>query len=78
MNYNKNNLIDECLIRFYQTFACTLDTADYVPKKYNDKVLSYIFKCLKKQFKKIDKEDRIYQKKQLNFEKKKIKEGEEI
>lgn len=37
MNYNKNDLIDECLIRYYQSFACTLDTADYVPNKFNNK-----------------------------------------
>ena len=54
MNYNKNDLIDECLIRYYQSFACTLDTADYVPDKFNNKILLYIFKCMKKQFKKID------------------------
>ncbi len=62
MNYNKNDLIDECLIRFYKTFYCTLDTADYVPNKFNNKILGYIFKCMKKQFKKIDREDKIYQK----------------
>lgn len=61
MNYNKNDLIDECLQRYYQTFACTLDTSDYVPKKYNVKILAYIFKNLKKQFKKLDREDRLYQ-----------------
>ena len=44
MNYNKNNLIDECLQRYYKTFSCTLDTADYVPDKYNRKILAYIFK----------------------------------
>lgn len=62
MNYHKNDLIDECLGRFYQTFSLTLDTCDYVPKKYNDKILKYIFKCMKKSFRKIDKEDREYQK----------------
>ncbi len=62
MNYNKNDLIDECLIRYYQSFACTLDTADYVPNKFNNKILAYIFKNMKKQFKKIDREDKVYQK----------------
>lgn len=61
MNYNKNDLIDECLGRYYQTFSLTLDTCDYVPKKYNDKILKYIFKCMKKSFRQIDKEDKIYQ-----------------
>ena len=65
MNYNKNDLIDECLLRYYKTFSCTLDTADYVPDKFNNKILAYIFKNMKKQFKKIDKEDKKYQKKLL-------------
>lgn len=61
MNYHKNELINECLEEFYATFQCTLDTADYVPEKYNAKILAYIFKQLKRQFRKIDKEDRAYQ-----------------
>lgn len=61
MNYHKNDLIDECLTRFYTTFAHTLDTADYVPDKYNDKILKYIFKNMKKAFGKINREDRRWQ-----------------
>ncbi len=64
INYNKNKLINECLCKYYETFAHTLDTADYVPEKYNDKILAYIFKNMKKQFKKIDREDKRYQKAQ--------------
>lgn len=64
LNYNKNKLINECLITYNQTFACTLDTPDYVPEKYNNKILRYIFKNLKKQFRKIDSEDKRYQRKQ--------------
>ena len=66
MNYHKNDLIDECLIRFYTTFAHTLDTADYVPDKYNDKILKYIFKNMKKSFGKINREDRRWQRKHKN------------
>ena len=61
LNYNKNKLINKCLVTYYQTFACTLDTSDYVPEKYNNKILKYIFKNMKRQFRKIDREDRIYQ-----------------
>lgn len=61
MNYHKNDLIDECLLRFFATFQCTLDTADYVPDKYNDKILKYIFKNMKKAFGKINREDRRWQ-----------------
>ena len=59
-NYHKNELINECLNKYYETFALTLDTADYVPAKFNAKILKYIFKSMKKQFKVIDKEDKRY------------------
>lgn len=63
INYNKNKLINECLVKYYETFAHTLDTGDYVPEKYNNKILKYIFKNMKRQFKKLDKEDKRYQRK---------------
>ncbi len=75
INYNKNKLINECLCKYYETFAHTLDTADYVPEKYNDKILAYIFKNMKKQFKKIDREDKRYQKAQAAKQKEKAKRG---
>ena len=58
INYNKNKLINECLVRYYETFAHTLDTADYVPEKFNKKILAYIFKNMKQQFRKVDREDK--------------------
>ena len=61
LNSNKNKLINKCLVTYYETFAHTLDTLDYVPEKYNNKILKYIFKNMKRQFRKIDKEDRKYQ-----------------
>ena len=61
MNYNKNDLIDTLLVRYYSTFARTLDTSDYVPDKFNDKISKYIFKNMKRKFKEIDKADRIFQ-----------------
>ncbi len=64
LNYNKNDLINECLSTYYETFARTLDTADYVPQRYNRKILRYIFKNMRKQFRKVDHEDRIYQREQ--------------
>lgn len=62
INYNKNKLINKCLREYYETFSHTLDTADYVPEKYNNKILAYIFKNMKKQFKKIDRADKVFQK----------------
>ena len=61
INYNKNKLINTALTKYYETFSRTLYTADFVPEKYNDKILRYIFKNMKKAFKRIDKEDRNYQ-----------------
>lgn len=61
INFNKNELINLVLNNYYQTFSCTLDTADYVPEKYNNKIHKYIFKNMKKAFKKIDKEDKLFQ-----------------
>ena len=73
MNYNKNKLINTTLDKFYETFSHTLDTEDFVPEKYNIKVCKYIFKNMKKSFKKIDKEDRIYQRMLKRKEKEKLK-----
>ena len=61
MNYNKNDLIDTLLIRYYATFARTLDTSDYVPDKFNCKILKYIFKNMKRKFREIDKFDKKFQ-----------------
>lgn len=61
INYNKNKLINETLNKFYDTFSHTLNTADYVPEKFNTKICKYIFKNLKVAFNKIDKEDKKFQ-----------------
>ena len=61
INFYKNELINSVLDNYYETFSHTLDTAEFVPEKYNQKINKYIFKNMKKAFKKIDREDRIYQ-----------------
>jgi len=61
INYNKNKLINKTLDKYYETFSHTLDTADFVPEKFNIKIGKYIFKNMRKAFRIIDKEDRIYQ-----------------
>lgn len=61
INFNKNKLINSVLVNYYDTFAHTLDTSDFVPERYNKKISRYIFKNMKKAFKRIDKEDRKYQ-----------------
>ena len=75
INYNKNMLINTCLETYYATFAQTLDTADFVPEKYNKKILAYIFKNMKRQFRKIDREDRRYQRAVRKKEKLKAKQN---
>ena len=77
LNYNKNKLINACLFKYYETFSHTLDTADYVPDKFNDKILNYIFKNMKRSFKKIDKEDRRYQKQFNKAQKRKQKKSKQ-
>ena len=72
INFNKNKLINETLDKYYETFSHTLDTADYVPEKYNEKICKYIFKNMKKAIRKIDKEDRKYQKELNRKNKEKI------
>ena len=72
INFNKNKLINQTLDKYYDTFSHMLDTCDYVPQKYNDKIGKYIFKNMKKSFKIIDKEDKKFQK-EFN---KKVKENE--
>ena len=62
LNYNKNKLINECLSKYYETFAHTLDTVDFGPEQYNDRILAYIFKNMRKAFKRLDREDKRFQK----------------
>ena len=73
INFNKNKLINMVLAKYYETFSMTLDTADYVPEKYNDKILKYIFKNMKKAFRKIDREDNRYQRKLKKEQREKAK-----
>ena len=64
----------------YAAFVQTLDTADFVPEKYNKKILAYIFRNMKRQFRNIDREDRRYQravrKKERLKAKQKAKDGQ--
>ena len=76
INYNKNKLINQALDKYYDTFAHMLDTTEYVPQSYNDKIGKYIFKNMKRHFRLINKEDRKFQrkyKKELKAKKRKEK-----
>ena len=73
MDFNKNKLINEVLDNYYDTFSHTLDTADYVPMKFNDRISKYIFRNMKKSFRKVDKEDKKHQRKLKKLSRKKGK-----
>lgn len=62
INYNKNDLLDELHERFFMSYAKTLDTADYVPQSYIDKVYKQIYKAQKAMYKLIGKRNKEYQK----------------
>ena len=77
INYNKNELINTTLDKYYETFSHMLDTNDYVEEKYNLKIGKYIFKNLKKTFKLVDKEDKKFQREFKKKEKEKLKQLKE-
>lgn len=60
MEFKRNELINEVLVKYYETFSLTLDTKDYVPDKFNKKILNYIYKNMKKSLKQTEKEYRKY------------------
>lgn len=77
LNYNKNKLINNCLVKYYETFAHMLDTADYVPEKYNKRIQRYIFRNMRRQFRRVDIEDRKYQAEQRKKARLKVKQAKE-
>ncbi len=54
MDFKKNDLINETLMKFYESFQYTLDTGDFVPEVYNKKICKHIFKNLKHKFNEIE------------------------
>lgn len=58
MDFKKNDLIDEVLNRYYNTFSLTLNTYEFVPEEFNHEILKIIFKEMKKSFKRVNKEYR--------------------
>ncbi len=67
MNFNMNDLMDAVNIRFFDSFCHTLDVRDYVPERYLVKTEQFIFKCMRKAWKKIARENRRYQKEQAKL-----------
>lgn len=62
MDYHDLQSIQECLEEIYATFRGTLDTADFVPEKYQRKIMAYIFKRVKRAFRMRDRAERKYAK----------------
>lgn len=56
MEFRKNDLINDVLTNYYNTFSLTLDTCEFVPDKYNKEIRKIIFKEMKKKFKQVNKE----------------------
>lgn len=61
MNYNKNDLIDRTLNRYIVSYETLLETEDCIPIQVQQEISKYIFKCLRKDFKNINRENRYYQ-----------------
>ncbi len=57
-NYEKNDMIAEWLHHYYGSFRDTLDTADFVPKRYNAWILRTIYKDMRKQRRLLNREYR--------------------
>ena len=54
MEFNKNKLINDTIDAYATTWSHTLDTEDYIDKKFLQKIDKYIYKNLKKKFAEIE------------------------
>lgn len=61
IDYNKYELMKECLEETFNVYEKTLDVGDYVPESHLKKIYKWIFKIMKRNQRKIDKEDKKYQ-----------------
>lgn len=61
IDYNKYELMKECLRETFDVYKETMDVGDYVPVSHLNKTFNWILKNMKKKQRKINKEDRKYQ-----------------
>ena len=54
MEFKKNKLINDTIDAYATTWSHTLDTEDYIDKKFLQKIDKYIYKNLKKKFAEIE------------------------
>lgn len=78
MEFKKNELINSVLVNYYETFALTLNSEDFVSPKYNKKIEKYIFKNMKKKFRTCDKEYRKCLKAEKRKKRKKSREKRKV
>ena len=62
-NYNINDLMDECISRYEDTFLLLRDTPDYLPQPVLDMIIAGIYKEMKRTWKKLRKYDKRFQRK---------------
>ena len=60
MIFNKNELLNVTLDKHFETWMHTLNTADYVPKKYLKFIDKVIYDNIKKKFKEVDIYNLLY------------------
>lgn len=60
MDFKKNELINKTLDEFSATWSHTLDTEDFIDKKFLKKIDKYIYANLKKKFKEIEIYNLLY------------------
>lgn len=53
MEFEKNKLIKKTLREYYALFNETTNTGNFVPEKYNKKILKFIYKNMNKKFNEI-------------------------
>ncbi len=62
-NYNINDLMDECISRFEDTFLLLQNTPDFLPPAALDMFVSGIYKEMKRAWKRLRKCDKSFQRK---------------
>lgn len=53
ISYKINDLMDECLSRYNDTYSHLLDTEDFVPERFTKKRLAFIFKQERKSWRRL-------------------------
>ena len=65
-NYNMNDLMDDCISRFEDTFLLLRDTPDFLPQSVLDKIVAGISKEMNRMWKRLRKYDKSFQRKLMD------------